>query len=83
MHLPYRGQFYGTSATVIDASATGETATFMGQPYACKQFAVTHRQQSAELIYRGVRYFEANQPFGCLAIWLSGCLVIWQTKLLG
>jgi hypothetical protein len=28
----------------------------MGQPYARKQFNVTHRQQPAELIYRGVHY---------------------------
>ena len=57
MQLTYRGQAYEVSATpAVDAIATVETATFMGRPYARKQFTVTQRQQSAELTYRGVHY---------------------------
>jgi hypothetical protein len=57
MQLTYRGQAYEVSATpAVDAIATGETATFMGRPYARKQFTVTQRQPAAELTYRGVHY---------------------------
>ncbi|PSN12809.1 hypothetical protein C7293_18590 [filamentous cyanobacterium CCT1] len=56
MQLTYRGQSYETPAISIDAVSTGETATFMGRPYARKQFTVAQRQQPAELTYRGVRY---------------------------
>ncbi|MGG6241594.1 DUF4278 domain-containing protein [Nodosilinea sp. AN01ver1] len=56
MQLTYRGQSYETSAPDIDGTPTGETATFMGRPYARKQFTVAQRQQPAELTYRGVRY---------------------------
>ena len=57
MQLTYRGQAYEVSATpAIDAIATGETATFMGRPYARKQFTVTQRQPAVDLTYRGVHY---------------------------
>ncbi len=57
MQLTYRGQAYEVSATpAVDAIATAETATFMGRPYARKQFTVTQRYQAAELTYRGVHY---------------------------
>jgi hypothetical protein len=57
MQLTYRGQAYEVSATpAVDAIATVETATFMGRPYARKQFTVTQRHQAADLIYRGIHY---------------------------
>ncbi|MBD2233749.1 DUF4278 domain-containing protein [Phormidium tenue] len=56
MQLTYRGQSYETAAPAVDEISTGETATFMGRPYARKQFTVTQRQQPADLTYRGVRY---------------------------
>ncbi|MBE9111341.1 DUF4278 domain-containing protein [Nodosilinea sp. LEGE 07298] len=56
MQLTYRGHSYEASTPAVDAIATGETATFMGRPYARKQFTVAQRQQPAELTYRGVRY---------------------------
>ncbi|HSM82717.1 MAG TPA: DUF4278 domain-containing protein [Nodosilinea sp.] len=56
MQLTYRGQSYEASTSAVDAISTGETATFMGRPYARKQFTVTQRQQPAELTYRGVHY---------------------------
>ncbi|PZV01118.1 MAG: hypothetical protein DCF32_16640 [Leptolyngbya sp.] len=56
MQLTYRGQSYETSAISVDAIATSETATFMGRPYARKQFTLAQRQQPAELTYRGIRY---------------------------
>ncbi|NJL46353.1 MAG: hypothetical protein HC929_01090 [Leptolyngbyaceae cyanobacterium SM2_5_2] len=42
--------------SLVDPIATGETTTFMGHPYARKQFTIAHRQQPAELTYRGIRY---------------------------
>jgi hypothetical protein len=56
MQLSFLGKSYEVSTPAIDGTPTGETATFMGRPYARKQFTVTQRQQSAELTYRGVRY---------------------------
>jgi hypothetical protein len=56
MQLSFLGKSYTASTPAVDAVDTGETATFMGQPYARKQFNVTHRQQPAELTYRGVHY---------------------------
>lgn len=56
MQLTYRGQAYEVSNPAVDGTPTGETATFMGHLYPRKQFSVTQRQQSAELIYRGVQY---------------------------
>ncbi len=56
MQLSFLGKSYETSAPAIDAISTGETATFMGRPYARKQFTVAQRQQPAELTYRGVHY---------------------------
>ena len=56
MQLSFLGKSYEASTPAIDATPTGETATFMGQPYARKQFNVTQRQQPAELTYRGIRY---------------------------
>jgi hypothetical protein len=56
MQLSFLGQAYSASSPAIDGTSTGETATFMGNSYARKQFIVTQRQPSAELTYRGVRY---------------------------
>jgi hypothetical protein len=56
MQLTYRGQSYTASTTAIEATPTGGLATFMGRPYARKQFNTEQRQQTAELTYRGIRY---------------------------
>ena len=56
MQLTYRGQSYETSTPAVDAISTGETATFMGRSYFRKQFTMDHRQQPADLTYRGVHY---------------------------
>ncbi|MGG6242870.1 DUF4278 domain-containing protein [Nodosilinea sp. AN01ver1] len=56
MQLTYRGQSYETSAISVEAVPTDETTTFLGRPYARKQFTVAQRQQPTELTYRGVRY---------------------------
>jgi hypothetical protein len=56
MQLTYRGQSYETSAPAIEATPSGETATFMGRPYFRKQFTAAQRQQPADLTYRDVRY---------------------------
>ncbi len=57
MQLSFLGKSYTASTPAIDATMTGEMATFMGQPYARKQFNVTQRQSpTSELTYRGIRY---------------------------
>lgn len=56
MKLSFLGKSYETSTPAIDAVPTGETATFMGNSYACKKFTVTQRQPSAAMTYRGVHY---------------------------
>ncbi|MEO1068790.1 MAG: DUF4278 domain-containing protein [Cyanobacteria bacterium J06638_6] len=56
MQLTYRGQAYEASTSALEATPSGETATFMGRPYLRKQFTVAQRQQPAELTYRGVHY---------------------------
>ena len=56
MQLAFLGKSYTTATPAIEATLTGETATFLGKPYARKQFNMTQRQQPAELTYRGVRY---------------------------
>lgn len=56
MQLSFLGKSYTASTNAIAATPTGETATFMGRPYARKQFNLEHRQQPAELTYRGVHY---------------------------
>ncbi|NMF86618.1 DUF4278 domain-containing protein [Nodosilinea sp. P-1105] len=56
MQLSFLGQPYTASTTVADVLPTGDTAMFMGKPYARKQFTVTRRQQPVALTYRGVRY---------------------------
>ena len=56
MQLSFLGKSYEASTPAIDATLTGETATFMGKLYATKQFTVAQRQQPAELTYRGIRY---------------------------
>lgn len=56
MQLTYRGQSYEAPTPAVEAIPSGETATFMGRPYARKQFTVAQRQQPAELTYRGVHY---------------------------
>ena len=56
MQLSFLGKSYTASSNAIAAAPTGEMATFMGRPYARKQANVEHRQQPAELTYRGIRY---------------------------
>lgn len=56
MQLTYRGQSYEMSAPAIAAVPSDETATFLGRPYARRQFDLAQRQQPAELTYRGIRY---------------------------
>ncbi|MBE9138040.1 DUF4278 domain-containing protein [Nodosilinea sp. LEGE 07088] len=56
MQLSFLGNSYTASTTAIEAIPSGETATFMGRPYARKQVTVAQRQQPAELTYRGVHY---------------------------
>lgn len=57
MQLSFLGKSYNASTAAIEGTPTGETATFMGKPYARKQFNVAGRQQpSGEFSYRGVRY---------------------------
>ncbi|MEO1069114.1 MAG: DUF4278 domain-containing protein [Cyanobacteria bacterium J06638_6] len=57
MQLSFLGKSYTTSTPAINTAMTGETATFMGKPYARKQYNVAQRQQpKSELTYRGVDY---------------------------
>ena len=57
MQLSFLGKSYAASTSAINATLTGETATFLGQPYATRQFNVTQRQQpSEELTFMGRRY---------------------------
>jgi hypothetical protein len=56
MELIYRGQSYEASSPIVEATLTDETATFLGRPFARKQFTIAQRQQPAELTYRGVHY---------------------------
>ena len=57
MKLSFLGQSYEASTPAIEATEMSETATFLGKPYARKQYNVSQRQQSAsELTYRGVKY---------------------------
>ena len=57
MKLSFLGQSYNASVPAIEATEMQETATFLGKPYARKQYNIHQRQQLAsELTYRGVRY---------------------------
>jgi hypothetical protein len=56
MKRSFLGQSYEASTPAIEATATSETATFLGKPYARKQYTVALRQPTEELTYRGVRY---------------------------
>ena len=56
MQLSFLGKSYTASTPAVEATMTGETATFLGKPYTRKQFHGTHRHQPAELTYRGIRY---------------------------
>ncbi|MEM1280501.1 MAG: DUF4278 domain-containing protein [Cyanobacteria bacterium P01_D01_bin.6] len=57
MQLSFLGQSYNASTPAIEAIATSETATFLGKPYARKQYNIHQRQQpTSEMTYRGVRY---------------------------
>ena len=61
MQLTYRGQAYEVSATpAVDAIATVETATFLGRPYARKQFTVIQRHQATTAFLRD--HNEPNSP---------------------
>ncbi|RZM82749.1 DUF4278 domain-containing protein [Leptolyngbya iicbica] len=57
MKLSFLGQSYEASIHAVDAVETSETAIFLGQPYARKQYTNRQRQQPAsELTYRGIKY---------------------------
>jgi hypothetical protein len=56
MKLSFLGQSYEAATPAIEATETTETATFLGKPYARKQYRVALRQPTEELTYRGVRY---------------------------
>ena len=57
MQLSFLGQSYEVSTPAIEATEMNETATFLGKPYARKQYNVHQRQQpTSEMTYRGVRY---------------------------
>ena len=57
MKLSFLGQSYDAANLAIEVTETGETATFLGKPYARKQYTVSQRQRPAsEMTYRGVRY---------------------------
>jgi hypothetical protein len=57
MQLSFLGKSYTASTPAIDAAITSETATFMGKPYARKQYTVAQRQSpKSELTYRGICY---------------------------
>lgn len=57
MKLSFLGKSYEASTPAIDAIPTAETVTFLGRPYARKEYMVAQRQQPAEeLTYRGQRY---------------------------
>ncbi len=57
MKLSFLGQSYEASNPAIEATETSETATFLGKPYARKQFNVHQRQRPAsEMTYRGIQY---------------------------
>ena len=57
MQLSFLGKSYTASTPAISATITGETATFMGKPYARRQFNVVQQLSTqSELTYRGIRY---------------------------
>lgn len=57
MKLSFLGKSYEASLPTVEATATQETAMFLGKCYARKQYTVSQRRQPAsELIYRGTRY---------------------------
>ena len=57
MKLSFLGQSYEASINSVEATETSETATFLGKPYARKQYTVSQRQPpSTELTYRGIKY---------------------------
>lgn len=50
MQLSFLGKSYEASTPAIDAAPTGETAIFLGKPYATRQFTVAQRQQPSETL---------------------------------
>jgi hypothetical protein len=57
MKLSFLGQSYNASLPTIEGTETTETATFLGNRYARKQYPVSPRQQPINtLTYRGVHY---------------------------
>lgn len=56
MQLSFLDKSYAASSNAIEAAPTGEMATFISRPYARQQANIEHRQQPAELTYRGIRY---------------------------
>ncbi len=56
MQLSFLGKAYIAANPEIEASMTGETATFLGKSYARRQFNVTQRLQPAALTYRGIHH---------------------------
>jgi len=57
MKLSFLGQPYEASIPSVEATEMNETATFLGQFYARRQYNVHQlRPLASELTYRGVRY---------------------------
>lgn len=57
MELTYRGKSYESFTSDIEATLTGETATFLGKSYSIKTYNVAQRQQQkTDMTYRGVHY---------------------------
>jgi hypothetical protein len=63
MQLSFLGQPYEAPTPVVGVSETQETITFMGKPYARKQYHVEQPQAvPEELTFMGQRYVRAGEP---------------------
>ena len=56
MKLVYRGIAFQAPPAGTATTETGETGTFLGQPYSIKQAQIAQRHSSTALTYRGARY---------------------------
>ena len=65
MQLSYLGQPYEAHSPAIEAFEIPETATFMGKPYALKQYQVEQPPMPPEeLTFMGQRYVRSAEPKG-------------------
>ena len=63
MQLSFLGHSYQVHHPQVKVAETAETATFMGPPYARKQYQVKRPQQPPEeLTFMGQRYVRAEKP---------------------